>query len=76
MYAARNYLNIEQFTDTTDLTFDSGNLYTKKQQLSTLKAGIYFKPTSIQNTITKVPFTTIVNTRSPTSVISAQTLAA
>lgn len=76
MYTARNYLNIEQFADTTDLTFDSGNLYTKKQELSKLKAGIYFQPTSVQNTITKVPFTTIVNTRSPTSVVAAQTLAA
>jgi hypothetical protein len=44
--------------------------------LDSLKGGIYFYPSSVQSGITKIPFTTIINTRSPTSVVALQTLAA
>ena len=41
-----------------------------------MKGGIYFYPSAVQSGITKIPFTTIINTRSPTSVVALQTLAA
>lgn len=41
-----------------------------------MKGGIYFEPTAVQGVITKVPFTSVVNTRSPTTVVSVQVLAA
>ena len=44
--------------------------------MSTLKGGIYFKPLDPQSGIDKYPFTTIINTRSPTSVVATQALAA
>lgn len=41
-----------------------------------MKGGIYFSPSATQSGIDKFPFTTIINTRSPTSVVALQTLAA
>lgn len=77
MQTARgDILSVEEFLAPTDLDFDKNFLFPKKLSLSTLKGGIYFQPPTVQSGINTIPFTSIVNTRSPTSVVTIQTLAA
>lgn len=61
-------------THTTDSTFDQNYLFPIKKQQKTLKGGIFFtKPASAADTT--LQFTTLANTRSPTSYFFLQTLA-
>jgi hypothetical protein len=53
--------------------FDQNYLFPLKKQQKTLKGGIFFKKSTLGDTAFE--FTTLVNTRSPTSFFFLQTLA-
>lgn len=68
----------EDTTDNSALNFDKNYLFPIKQGQKTLKGGAYFEPigapTGSGNTLHQ--YTAVVNTRSPTSFYSIQTVAA
>lgn len=67
-------LNVSSdLTHSTVPAFDFNYLFPIKQQQKTLKGGIFFKKPAIGDTT--VEFTTLVNTRSPTSFFFLQALA-
>ena len=60
----------------TDILFDTVDLSDLKEKDEKLKGGIYFDVGATVGGRDTIPFTSIVNTKSPTSVITTQTLAA
>lgn len=60
-------------TYSTAATFDQNYLFPIKQQQKTLKGGIFFKKPALADTT--IEFTTLVNTRSPSSFFFLQSLA-
>jgi hypothetical protein len=66
-------------TDLTDSTFDLNYLFPRKESLKFLPGGIKFEPTFTNGSVTPnniYPFTSIVNTKIPTSIFFIQNLAA
>ena len=68
--------DVQRYQQPTDIDFDSNELFELKQDDEKLKGGIYFDTISTVNTVDQVPFTSIFNTKSPTSFVTVQTLAA
>jgi hypothetical protein len=60
-------------TNTAPANFDQNYLFPFKLQKKTLKGGIFFKKPAVADTT--LEFTTLVNTRSPTSFFFLQALA-
>jgi hypothetical protein len=77
VYLSGNYgSDISVSSDTTNnlpAIFDQSYLLPLKKQQATLKGGIFFKKPAVADTT--LEFTTLVNTRSPTSFFFLQTLA-
>lgn len=63
-------------TDTTDVSFDANYLFAEKMSVKFLTGGIFFDPANTSNGYTIYNFTSIVNTRIPTSIFFLQNLAA
>ena len=70
-------MKITTFVASSDADFDENNLYPIKQSMETIKGGIYYEdPSTALGVKTLYPSTSIVNTRSPTSLLTVQTMAA
>lgn len=69
-------LDVAKYLSATDIAFDKDYLYPLKLGNEKLRGAIYYQPTTVSGGKTLVPFTSIMNTRSPTSCVTVQTLAA
>lgn len=69
-------IRVDEFIANSDIIFDQQYLFPLKSSTPKLRGAIYYQSQQTVSGITLLPFTSIINTKTPTSVITVQTLAA